>query len=72
MQFQDTICALPVTHRFNRHFPCAADISLADWGRKEIELAENEMPGLMKLREMYGETKPLKVYNQKNPQTKPN
>ena len=32
---------------------------LADWGRKEIELAENEMPGLMALREKYGTTKPL-------------
>ena len=38
----------------------AADISLADFGRKEIELAENEMPGLMSLRKMYSETKPLK------------
>ncbi|MGB1204945.1 MAG: adenosylhomocysteinase [Chitinophagales bacterium] len=36
------------------------DISLADWGRKEIELAEAEMPGLMALREQYGESKPLK------------
>lgn len=36
------------------------DISLADWGRKEIELAEAEMPGLMALREEYGESKPLK------------
>lgn len=35
------------------------DISLADWGRKEIELAEAEMPGLMALREEYGELKPL-------------
>ena len=35
------------------------DISLADWGRKEIELAEAEMPGLMSLREKYGTTKPL-------------
>ena len=32
---------------------------LADWGRKEIELAENEMPGLMALREKHGRTKPL-------------
>jgi adenosylhomocysteinase len=32
---------------------------LADWGRKEIELAENEMPGLMALREKYGRSKPL-------------
>ena len=36
------------------------DINLADWGRKEIELAEAEMPGLMALREQYGKEKPLK------------
>ncbi len=36
-----------------------ADISLADWGRKEIELAEYEMPGLMSLRRKYGASKPL-------------
>ncbi len=36
-----------------------ADISLADWGRKELDLAEVEMPGLMALREEYGESKPL-------------
>ncbi len=36
------------------------DLSLADWGRKEIELAEVEMPGLMALRERYGREKPLK------------
>ncbi len=36
------------------------DIALADWGRKEIELAEAEMPGLMALREKYGQSKPLK------------
>ena len=36
------------------------DMSLADWGRKEIRLAEAEMPGLMALREQYGESKPLK------------
>ncbi|MDW3211847.1 MAG: adenosylhomocysteinase [Reichenbachiella sp.] len=35
------------------------DISLADWGRKEIKLAEAEMPGLMSLREEYGKSKPL-------------
>ena len=35
------------------------DISLADWGRKEIELAEAEMPGLMSLREEYAEEQPL-------------
>ena len=36
------------------------DISLADWGRKEILLAEAEMPGLMTIREEFGDTKPLK------------
>ncbi|TNE61595.1 MAG: adenosylhomocysteinase [Bacteroidetes bacterium] len=36
------------------------DIALADWGRKEILLAEAEMPGLMALREEYGPSKPLK------------
>ncbi|RSK41804.1 adenosylhomocysteinase [Mangrovimonas spongiae] len=36
------------------------DISLADWGRKEIELAEAEMPGLMSLREEYGAQQPLR------------
>jgi adenosylhomocysteinase len=36
------------------------DIALADWGRKEIELAEAEMPGLMALRETYGSEQPLK------------
>ena len=36
-----------------------ADLSLADWGRKEIAIAETEMPGLMALRQQYGEEKPL-------------
>ena len=36
-----------------------ADMSLADWGRKEIAIAETEMPGLMALREKYGKDKPL-------------
>ncbi|HPB02322.1 MAG: adenosylhomocysteinase [Bacteroidales bacterium] len=36
------------------------DIALADWGRKEIEIAEKEMPGLMALRKKYGTEKPLK------------
>ena len=36
------------------------DISLAEWGRKEIELAEAEMPGLMAIREEYGPSQPLK------------
>src|SRR5688572_32230507 len=36
------------------------DIALAEWGRKEIKLAEEEMPGLMALRKEYGASKPLK------------
>ena len=36
-----------------------ADISLAQWGRKEISIAENEMPGLMALRKQYADTQPL-------------
>ncbi|CAN0459028.1 unnamed protein product [Scytosiphon promiscuus] len=36
------------------------DISLADYGRKEIDIAETEMPGLMACREEFGEKKPLK------------
>ena len=40
-----------------------ADLSLAEWGRKEITLAEKEMPGLMSLREEYKDTKPLKGAN---------
>ena len=37
-----------------------ADINLADWGRKELDIAEHEMPGLMSLRKKYGNEKPLK------------
>ncbi|TIX39099.1 MAG: adenosylhomocysteinase, partial [Mesorhizobium sp.] len=37
-----------------------ADISLAGWGRKEIEIAETEMPGLMACREEFGKAQPLK------------
>ena len=36
------------------------DLSLAEWGRKEIDVAEQEMPGLMSIREKYAATKPLK------------
>ncbi|MGH7461669.1 MAG: adenosylhomocysteinase, partial [Longimicrobiales bacterium] len=35
------------------------DLSLAEWGRKEIRLAEQEMPGLMAVREEYASTRPL-------------
>ena len=37
-----------------------ADIKLADFGRKELDIAEHEMPGLMAVREKYGKDKPLK------------
>jgi adenosylhomocysteinase len=37
-----------------------ADLSLADWGRKEIDIAETEMPGLMAIREEYARTQPLR------------
>src|SRR3981081_4441628 len=37
-----------------------ADINLADWGEKEISIAEKEMPGLMAIREKYAKSKPLK------------
>src|SRR6516164_4888215 len=36
------------------------DISLAEWGRKEMDIAETEMPGLMAVREQYGKQQPLK------------
>ncbi len=47
--------ARPATSDFK-----VADLTLADFGRKEIQLAEHEMPGLMSLRERYGKTQPLK------------
>ena len=37
-----------------------ADLSLAEWGRKELQVAEHEMPGLMALRAKYGKKQPLK------------
>ncbi|TFG85557.1 MAG: adenosylhomocysteinase, partial [Chromatiales bacterium] len=37
-----------------------ADLKLADWGRKEIAIAETEMPGLVAVREEFGKTRPLK------------
>tara|TARA_A200000113_G_scaffold185787_1_gene172708 strand:+ start:422 stop:1741 length:1320 start_codon:yes stop_codon:yes gene_type:complete len=50
-----------ITTNTTTHVPFKVkDIALADWGRKEIELAEAEMPGLMALREEYGNSKPLK------------
>jgi len=50
MSFQDLDLSLPFR---------VADLGLADWGRKEMELAEDEMPGLMAVREKYGQQKPL-------------
>lgn len=47
-------------HGINTYCPIPADISLAEWGRKEIMLAENEMPGLMACRKKYGPLKILK------------
>ena len=38
-----------------------ADLKLADWGRKEIRIAETEMPGLMAIREEYARTQPLRA-----------
>jgi len=43
-----------------QHDHKVADISLAEWGRKEIAIAETEMPGLMALREEYANQNPLK------------
>ncbi|MBR4918454.1 MAG: adenosylhomocysteinase, partial [Bacteroidales bacterium] len=37
-----------------------ADMALAEWGRKDIEVSQKEMPGLLALREKYGDSKPLK------------
>jgi adenosylhomocysteinase len=47
--------------KLDKDLPCRiADPSLASWGREEMRLSENEMPGLMALREKYGQKKPLK------------
>ena len=50
-----------------------ADLSQADFGRKELDIAETEMPGLMALREKYGSEKPLKgclLYTSPSPRDK--
>ncbi len=49
-----------MTMTAQKHDYKVADIKLAEWGRKEIEMAEKEMPGLMSLRSRYGKDKPLK------------
>ena len=47
--------------KYNQNLPYKVkDMALADWGRKEIELAEAEMPGLMALRKKYAASQPLK------------
>ena len=52
-----TAAIKPITE--NRDFR-VADLKLADWGRKEIAIAETEMPGLMAIREEYLSTQPLR------------
>ena len=56
----DTLGAHPMTTTVPATDYKVADIGLADFGRKEIELAEHEMPGLMALRAEFGEAQPLK------------
>src|ERR1700740_1864394 len=51
---------MSVTAVETKHDYVVKDISLAGWGRKEIAIAETEMPGLMAVREEYGASKPLK------------
>ena len=48
------------THSSDKHDYAVADLSLADFGRAEIQIAETEMPGLMALRQEFGASKPLK------------
>jgi len=55
-----TVSAIPTETSAASRLPFkVADINLADYGRKELRLAEQEMPGLMSLRERYGDSKPL-------------
>ncbi len=51
--------SMPALKNDSIHDYRIADISLADWGRKEIEVAQKEMPGLMALRKKFGEAQPL-------------
>ena len=67
--FSNQSCFLFFAMQTNKHFQFSAatqnvplkvkDMSLAEWGRQEIKLAEAVMPGLMALREEFGESKPL-------------
>merc|ERR1712066_826629 len=59
-QFQYFVSGLSDLHIMAKVPYKVADISLAEFGRKELVLAENEMPGLMQLRKKYGPSKPLK------------
>merc|ERR1712071_486446 len=56
----ETIKSLRIILNMSKPAYKVADISLADWGRKSLIMAENEMPGLMHLRQKYGPSKPLK------------
>src|SRR5213082_64789 len=58
MQSENLDVATQADTRFNDYV--VKDLGLADFGRKEIEIAETEMPGLMALREKFGASKPLK------------
>ncbi len=55
-----TLSKAPASKTTDKPLYKVKDMSLAEWGRKEMDIAENEMPGLMALREKYGATKPLK------------
>merc|ERR1712066_791162 len=59
-QFQYFVSGLSDLHIMSKPAYKVADISLAEFGRKELVMAENEMPGLMHLRKKYGPSKPLK------------
>ena len=50
---------MPTTSSKTSHDFQVKDLSLAEWGRKEIEVAEHEMPGLMSVRKKFGPSKPL-------------
>ncbi|GCC38638.1 hypothetical protein chiPu_0017153 [Chiloscyllium punctatum] len=51
---------LTMNNVYKHYANSVADITLADWGRKAIEIAENEMPGLLMMRKIHGASKPLK------------
>jgi adenosylhomocysteinase len=56
-EMESTVIPLDLSLKYK-----VADLSLAEWGRTEMKLAENEMPGLMATREKYGKEKPLKGF----------